>query len=195
MKFFRVSLCFFLVMALIGCSSEKEKAKKVSSDTGRDEIEVTIPAVLLQHQDVDAVIENAKSKGIKEVIKNDDGSLTYKMSKSVYNKMVKELETTIKNMVSEAKKNLQSVKGITHNKNLSEFTFSVERKTYENSMDALVIYTLGVVALNYQLFKNENGGAEKAVSVSLKDENTGEVFTVMDFPDVLNELNKHKNKQ
>lgn len=194
MKIFRASLCVFLVMVLIACSNEKEKAKNVTANSSRDEIEVTFPAILFQNQDLDTVMESAKSKGIQEVIKHDDGSLTYKMSKSVYNEMLKEFETTIGSMVGEAKKNLQSVKDITYDKNFSEFTFVVDRKKYENGMDGLVAYTLGVVALNYQFFKKANGGDEK-VSVSLKDEKTGEVFSVMDFPDVLKQLNQDKNKK
>lgn len=51
-------------------------------DKGLLNVEVTIPATLYKGQDIDSIISEAKNSGIKEVIKNDDGSLTYKMSKS-----------------------------------------------------------------------------------------------------------------
>lgn len=194
MRLFRVALCIILVMMLIACSNDKENSKSMNAKKSDDEVEVTLPAILFQNQDFDTLTEKAKSKGVNEVVKNEDGSLTYKMSKSVYNELFNEMETNITKMVAEGKKNLQSVKDITHDKTLSEFTIVVDRKTFEKSMDGLVIYTLGVTAFNYQLFKEKHSSDNK-VSVSLKDEKTGEVFSVIEFPDVLEELHlKNKDK-
>ena len=61
-------------------------------------------------------------------------------------------------------------------------------------MDGLVIYTLGVVALNYQIFKEKDSSDDK-VSISLKDEKTGDVFSVFEFPDVLEGFYQEKNKK
>lgn len=194
MRLFRVALCIILVMMLIACSNDKENSKSMNAKKSDDEVEVTLPAILFQNQDFDTLTEKAKSKGVNEVVKNEDGSLTYKMTKSVYNELFNEIETTITKMVDEGKKKLQSVKDITHNKTLSEFTFVVDRKSYENSMDGLVIYTLGVVALNYQIFKEKDSSDDK-VSISLKDEKTGDVFSVFEFPDVLEGFYQEKNKK
>lgn len=195
MKLIRIALSFFLVLGLIACSKEKEKEKNaaadanVAADSG-ELVEVTFPAVLFQNQDIDEVIKKAKSDGFKEVIKNDDGSLTYKMSKKVYNDKLIELEKAIDDILDQSKKNVKSIKDITHDENLSKFTFVVDQKTYNNSFDGLVSFTIGFTALNYQLFKGTDADDAK-VSISLKDEKTGEVFSVIEFPEVLKELNKN----
>ncbi len=47
-------------------------------DKGLLNVEVTVPASFLEGEDIDSVIAQAKEDGIKDVKKNDDGSVTYK---------------------------------------------------------------------------------------------------------------------
>lgn len=214
MKLIRTILCFFLVLGLIACSKEQqEKDKNVATDTNNvttdtnnvtadtsdakrdntdkngDEVEVTFPAAMFKNISTDAINEKAKKEGIREVIKNNDGSVTYKMSKSAYNDLLKESEKTVNNLVERAKNNIKSIHEITHNKNFSKFTLVVDRKKYENSSDGFATYLIGISALNYQLFKGTHVENAK-VSISLKDKKSGNVFSVMEFPDILEKLNK-----
>jgi len=60
----------------------KETKQKVSVDKGLLDVEVTLPASFFDGQDIDKVIEKAKSDGVKEAKKNADGSVTYQISKA-----------------------------------------------------------------------------------------------------------------
>lgn len=194
MKRMRVFCCLFLVIVLIACSNDKEKAKNVTVDKKDDEVEVTFPEVLFKKISIDLISKKAKSAGIDEVVRNDDGSVTYKMSKSVYNDMLEQTEQSINNIVNNSKEKTETFKDITHNKNCSKFTLVVDRKKYENSFGGFTTYIIGIAALNYQIYRGASTDDAK-VSISLKDEKTGEVFSEITFPDVLEELDKDKNEK
>lgn len=183
-----VSMIFLIL--IVACSNEKEdqKDQPVNVDKNSNEVEITLPAVLFNDQNIDEVIENVKKKGISEVIKHDDGSLTYVMSKSVYNDIKEKMEKDIQNVMSRTKKKAETIHEITSNKNYSEFTAIVDQKTYENSIENLITISLGITGLYYQAFI----GNDAHVTISLKDKKTGEVFSVLEFPDVLEEKRKNE---
>ncbi|ESU31939.1 hypothetical protein G3A_14080 [Bacillus sp. 17376] len=208
MKKLIIVLLLTLSALLAACSSEgevseqgtkkeqngkEEKAKSedegsVEVDKGLFNVEVTLPASMFEGEDIDSAIEEAKAEGVKEVIKNDDGSITYKMSKSEHKKMMKELETGIQESLEEMKTSgdFASIKDVTHNKNYSEFTLEVDKATYENSMDGFAVFGLGISGVYYQLF---NGAKEDdyKVTINVKDQATGEDFDQIVFPDDMEE--------
>lgn len=113
-KFLILPLTLLLSILLIACNQDDDSGKKTDGadkaseeplkvDKGLINVEVTIPATLYKGQDIDSIISEAKNSGIKEVIKNEDGSLTYKMSKSEHKKMMKELKERIVKSVEELK--------------------------------------------------------------------------------------------
>lgn len=159
-------------------------------DKGLLNVEVTIPATLYKGQDIDSIISEAKNSGIKEVIKNDDGSLTYKMSKSEHKKMMKELKERIVKSVEELKtsEDFASINDVAYNKSFSEFTLTVNKEKFEGSFDALASFGLALAGMYYQLFNGADVEHYK-VTVYIKDESNGEVFDTMVYPDELNENN------
>lgn len=195
--FKRLSIIFvFLFIVLVACSSEEEDksqdhqaeedGQSVDVDKGLLNVEITLPPELFEDEDLDQVIENAKEQGVSEVTKNDDGSLTYKMSKSVYNEMLKEIEASVVDAIEEAKQNAESINDITYNKGLSDFTLVVDRQGFENSFDGFVSITLGISGIYYQIFTGENVDDAK-VTINVEDEASGEVFDTIVYPDVLEE--------
>ncbi|MCM3124341.1 MULTISPECIES: hypothetical protein [unclassified Mesobacillus] len=208
MKKLVVVLLLMLSTMLAACSSEgkvseqatkteqtgkEDKAKtedegSVEVDKGLFNVEVTLPASMFEGEDIDSAIEEAKAEGVKEVIKNDDGSVTYKMSKSKHKEMMKEIETGIQESLEEMKTSgdFASIKDVTHNKTFSEFTLEVDKETYENSMDGFAVFGLGISGAYYQLFN----GADKddyKVTIKVKDQATGEEFDQIVFPDDMEE--------
>lgn len=151
-------------------------------------MEVTIPALFFEGQDIDSVISKAKNSGIKEIIKNDDGSLTYKMAKPEHEEMMKGLKEGILANVDEIKASddFKSVKDITYNKSFSEFTVSVNKKEFESSLDTMASVGLALTGMYYQLFNGADVENYK-VTVIFNDESSGEVINTMVYPDVLNE--------
>ncbi|WP_210367741.1 hypothetical protein [Bacillus sp. REN3] len=157
-------------------------------DKGLFNVEVTLPASLFEGEDIDKAIEEANTEGVKEVIKNDDGSVTCKMSKSEHKKMMNELETSIQESVEEMKTSgdFVSIKDITHNKSFSEFTLEVDKHAYENSMDGFAVFGLGISGAYYQLF-NGAGKDDYKVTIFVKDQATGEEMDQIVFPDDMEE--------
>lgn len=201
-KLFLVPLTFLLVILLVACSQDKESdsGKKTDNadqtaeesslkvDKGLLNVEITIPASFLEGQDIDTAITEAKEEGVKEVIKNSDGSLTYKMPKSVHKKMLKELEESVLETVNEIKTSddLSSIKDVTYNKSFSDFTLTVNKEQFENSFDAMSSMGLAIVGMYYQLFNGMDPEKFK-VTVNFKDEANGDVFNSVVYPDDLND--------
>ncbi|WP_264737705.1 hypothetical protein [Cytobacillus firmus] len=188
-----------------GCSSEekkdtgteqtsKEADKKsedgnesVKVDKGLLNVGVTLPASMFEGEDMDSSIAEAEKEGIK-VTKNDDGSVTYKMSKAKHKEMMKEMETELQKTIADTKngEDYPSVKEVSHNKGYSEFTLEVEREAYENSFDGFAVFGLGLSGMFYQLF-NGVGPEKYEVKILVKDTSTGEVFDEVIYPDAMEE--------
>ncbi len=173
-------LPFLLLLGALmaACSEDQEKG---------GDVEVTIPALFFEGQDIDSVISKAKNSGIKEVIKNDDGSLTYKMAKPEHEEMMKGLKEGILANVDEIKTSddFKSVKDITYNKSFSEFTLSVNKEEFESSLDTMAAVGLALTGMYYQLFNGADVENYK-VTVIYKDASSGEVFNTIVYPDDVN---------
>ncbi|SHR48487.1 Uncharacterised protein [Mycobacteroides abscessus subsp. abscessus] len=203
MKNFMIMMTVIIFTLLTGCSSsdtskvaDKENSgateqeptnEAVEVDKGLLNVEVTLPASMFEGEDVDASIAEVEKEGVKAT-KNEDGSVTYKMSKSKHKEMMKELETGIIESVADMKNNedFVSIQEITYNKSFSEFTMVVDQATYENSMDSFVIFGLGLSGMYYQLF-NGADSEDYQVKIMVKDQVTGEVFEEVVYPDALEE--------
>ncbi|WP_147532286.1 hypothetical protein [Bacillus marasmi] len=172
-------------------SDEGKKAEKNESievDKGLLNVEFTMPASMFEEENIDSTIAEAEAKGIK-VTKNNDGSVTYKMSKSKHKEMMKELEKELTKSLDELKNDeeLVSIQDITHNKSFSEFTLIVDKAAYENSFDGFAVLGLGFSGMYYQLFKGIDADDFK-VTIFVKDGATGEVFGEVVYPDALEDL-------
>ncbi|WP_010676880.1 hypothetical protein [Bacillus timonensis] len=203
------ALLLLFMMVLSACSGDKEENKatkdkesteetqdeQINVDKGLINVEVTLPASMFEGQDIDKVIADAKAEGVKEVTKNEDGSLTYKMSKAKHKEMMKDMETSINETIEDMKtgEDYVSIKDVTHNKDFTEFTLVVDKSAYENSMDGFAVFGLGISGAYYQMF---NGVSEDdyQVTISVKDQATGEVFDKVVYPDDLEKENTEETE-
>lgn len=190
---------FLLLMLLLAACSADEKnrdlddeketqeEKGVSVDKGLFNVELTLPASLLEDQNVEDVIEEAESEGIK-VTKNEDGSLTYKMSKEQHKKMMSEMKTSLIETIEEWKKSedFASIQDITYNKDFSEFTLVVDKNKYENSFDGLAALGLGMSGAMYQIFNGADPD-DYHVKITIKDASTQEIIGEFNYPEDLKE--------
>lgn len=104
-------------------------------------MEITIPATLVKNDDadIDDLLDEAVNKGIKEVIRNDDGSLTFKMSKSRHEKLMGEIREEIQETMLDIKTDddFVSIREIEADESFSQFTMKVDREAFENSLEVL----------------------------------------------------------
>lgn len=150
---------------------------------------------MFEGESIDDVIAKAKEEGVGEATINDDGSVTYKMSKSVHNKIMKEMEDGVLDYVKEIKESgdYVSIKDVTHNKSFSEFTLAVDQELYENSFDGFVSMGIGMMAMYYQLFDGVDPDNYK-VTISIKNADTGDIFNTIIYPDALEETLKDSSQ-
>lgn len=160
--------------------------QSIEVDKGIFSVEITLPASLFEGEDIDEVIAEAKEDGVSDVTVHDDGSLTYKMSKSKHNEMMREMKDDLIEYIEETKnsEDYRSIKDITYNKVFSEFTLVVDQEAFGNSFDGFAALGLGILGLYYQLF---DGVApdDYEVTVFIENANTGEVFDTIIYPDDL----------
>jgi len=167
----------------------EESGGALEVDKGLLTVEVTIPATFIEGEDIDNVVAEAKKDGIKDVTKNEDGSVTYKMSKAQHKKMMKEMKTSVTTYVDEIvnDEDFASIQDIKHNGSFSEFTVVVDKAAYENSFDGFAMLGLAMSGMYYQAFEGTN--ADKLnVTVHSKDASTGEIFGTTVYPDALEEM-------
>jgi major membrane immunogen (membrane-anchored lipoprotein) len=164
-----------------------EESEAVEVDKGLLNVEVTLPASMFEGEDADSSIAEAEKEGIK-VTRNDDGSVTYKMSKAKHKEMMKEMQTELEKTIADTKngEDYPSVKEVTNNKDFSEFTLEVDREAYENSFDGFAAFGLGLSGMFYQLF-NGVDPEDYEVKILVKDSATGEVFNEVIYPDAMEE--------
>ncbi|AYV68070.1 MULTISPECIES: hypothetical protein [Niallia] len=201
MRKFTYAFLAVCMILLVACSADKDKKEntdnnkqadeqKMNVDKGLSNVEITLPASLFEGEDIDSVIADVEKEGIK-VTKNEDGSLTYKMSKAKHKEMMKEMEASLEESIKEIKESddYVSIKDITHNKAFSEFTLVVDKKKYEDSMDSFAIFTLGITGMMYQVYSGVDPD-DYQVKILTKDEATKDVLDETIYPDDLEEDSK-----
>ncbi|MFB1099387.1 hypothetical protein [Terribacillus sp. JSM ZJ617] len=180
-------------------SSEKETAKASASEASDEEggvkvdknllsVEVSLPASFFEGQSAEDVIADAKEEGI-EVTANDDGSYTYKMSKSEHKKLMDEMSAELDKSTAEmvSSGDYPSIKDISYNKDFSAFTMVVDKEAYENSMDGFASLGLGMSGMMYQLFNGADPD-EYSITISIEDEASGEVIGETVYPDAMEDV-------
>ncbi len=192
-----IALCFLVVS---GCSNavsdtagedndSNTTGESIEVDKGLFDVTITLPVSMVESENIEATIEEAKGKGIKEVVVNDDGSLTYKMSKSVHGQIMKELRESLNETVEDLinGSDFTSIRDIKYNTNLTSITLIVDKGVYESSLDGFAVFGLGLAAMYYQLFDGVSPD-NITVTINIEDFATGEVFQTIVYPDALEAL-------
>ena len=149
MKLIKVLLCILMMLNLVGCSGNKSSDDKKSGNeasegiqvsTGDDSariyntvtnVKVTLPASLFEYVDEEisqddldkAVFEN----GFISATLNEDGSVTYVMSKDKYNAYVAELAMSIDKGLEELCNTENStIVDIKHNADFTDYTITLD---------------------------------------------------------------------
>ena len=182
-----------LVAACGGKEEEKvddvtDKQENIEVDKGLLNVEVTIPAALFEGTSEEEIVSNAKVEGFTDVTVNEDGSVTYKMSKKEHQQLLDELETEMETTIEEIEgsEDYPSIVDITQNKDLTQFDVTVNRQQYEDSFDGFAILTLAISGMYYGAF-NGLTEDELKVKINLIDEGNDEVFHTSIYPDDLEE--------
>lgn len=191
MKKVTVVLIAACLLALSGCSSTGSDpagagGESLDVEKGLLDVTITLPASMVDPEYIDATIAEARDKGIGEAVLNENGSLTYRMSRSVHGRLMKEMREEFDETIEDMKGggDYPSIRDVRCNKNLTSITMLVEREAFENSFDAFAVFGLGISAMFYQLFDGVQSD-NLSVTIDVADFETGEVFNTVVYPDDL----------
>lgn len=149
MKLMKVLLCILMMLNLVGCSGNKSSEDSQSSNessggiqvsTGDDSariyntvtnVKVTLPASLFEYVDEEISQEDldkaAFENGFISATLNEDGSVTYVMSKDKYNAYVAELAMSIDKGLEELCNTENStIVDIKHNADFTDYTITLD---------------------------------------------------------------------
>lgn len=173
--------------------NEENNNEGVEVDKKLVNVEITLPATLLELDeneeiDIDEMKEEAKENGIKDVELNDNNSVTYTMSKSTHRELLAEMEKEVEETIEETidSEDFSSIKDIKANKNYDKYEVLVDKEAYENSFDGFGILGVAFTSMYYQLFEGVNP-EDYEVIIELEDEESGEIFDTIVYPDALDE--------
>lgn len=197
-----LAILLFTLLTMAACASkddaneqadkstqEDNKTEEMAVDKGLLNVEVTIPASFLEGEDIDSVIAQAKEDGIKDVKKNDDGSVTYKMTKAQHKEMMKEMKASVTEYADSLinDEDFPSIQDIQHNDDFSKFTIEVDKEVFENSFDGFATLGLVMSGMFYQLYDGVD--ADKLnVTIDTVDQSTGEVFSTVNYPEAFEDM-------
>lgn len=166
---------------------EAEEDGGISVDEGLFDVEVTIPPIFFDGEDPEQIAENVDNA--EEATVNDDGSITYKMSKAQHEEMMAEVGTSVEEATTTITESgdYPSIQSIETSDNYDQFTVQVDREAFENSFDGFATMTLGVIGSMYQLINGEDPDSYE-VNIDMEDAETGEVFNTITYPEALEEM-------
>ena len=183
-------------LLLTACGGENEKAteqeketeenagESLSVDKGILNVDVTLPASFFADSTEEEIIAGAKESGITEAVVNEDGSVTYTMSKSKHKEMMKEMKESVVSTIDEVVNSgdYTSIKDISYNKSFTEFDVKVNRQQYEGSFDGFAILGLVMSSAYYNAFDGKSG-EDLQIVFNMIDETTGETYDTAVYPD------------
>ncbi|WP_147803707.1 hypothetical protein [Alkalicoccus halolimnae] len=168
-------------------NAESEPAEE--ADEGADspeDVTVTLPADFMEEVDGDPeeILAAEEEEGIRDISVDDEGAVTYTMSGEKHSEMMEELAADLRESMDEIENSgdFPSIQEVENNESFSEFTFIVEREAYEEGFDAFASFAIAISGMFYQLFAGVDPDDYEVV-VHAEDEETGEVFETVTFPD------------
>ena len=207
----KILVVLMFVVLLFGCSSEdrqstnNENATEIEASSEQDEsleigepvevekglfdVTITLPASLFEPEELDDLIENAEQYGVKNFTVKEDGSVSYKMSKSDHSKMMDEIREgfieSLEDMISSG--DYYSLKDINYNKDFTNIKLIVDREAFDNSFDAFAIFGVGIMAMYYQSLDGVKPDVIR-VAIDLEDIGSGEIYNTVVYPDAFDDL-------
>lgn len=149
----------------------------------------TVKAYLVNKTDKDLMFycDDASINGYLSAVPNTDGSVTLTMTKAKHSEMMAEMKQSIDDNIQKSigDDGFQSIKEVTYNDDVTEFTVKVDREAFEGSWDGLSALTYAFCGAAYQYY---SGVSDPSVVVTYIDADTGETISTSTYPDDYQDL-------
>jgi len=144
-------------------------------------VEITLPPDMAGDlSDFDKETYLKENEGFLDAEVTSDGSLKIKMTKKKHQEMVEDMKTNLEASFVELFESSDTpyIKDLSSKNDYKEITISVERATYENTMDFTTLIVGFSVAM-YQVIK----GDDFACNIRIIDDATKELISAINYPE------------
>lgn len=159
---------------------ETSSSNNLEVEKGVFDVTINIPAEYMGETTQEELDKNAKEEGYKAVL-NDDGSVTYTMTKKQHKEMMKELEESLNKSLTEmvASEDYPNITDIKTNSNYTEFIITTKSNELDlaESLSTLAFYMYGGM---YNMF---NGTPVDNVHIEFINADSGDIIDSMDSKD------------
>lgn len=171
-----------------GTADPSSSAQGIEVDENLLTVDVTVPASFYEGQEItQAQLDaDAKEKGYSKAKLNDDGSVSFTMSRAAYKQALAEMKKAVDDYIQETVNNQPEIfKEITYNDSMTKFEVAVDRAAFESDFTAGMIQLgIGILAGFYQAFAD--GASEAKIQIDYMDATSGEIFSTVNLPEDLN---------
>lgn len=171
--------------AVSGSADELDAVGDVEVEQELFDVVVTLPADLVGETTQEEVSQNAKDHGMHSGTLNEDGSVTYVMSKSQHSQYMKELRESLLESLAElpGSDGLENVTAVEANADFTSFTVTTTSTelTLTEGMSSLALYMYGAL---YNLF---NGTQVDNIHIDFVNADSGEIIQTADSADMESE--------
>lgn len=185
-------LAVIFILSFTACSSTKEaEQSKVTEGSSAEAttpvvdenlltVDINVPASWFDEENpaTDVLTQEQKDNGFKSAKVNDDGSVTYTIGKSDFNKYKEELKSSTVDTLKSISTEYPCIKSVEFTDNFSEITLKVNKSEYENGLNSLSIPVAGFSANMYQTYTNEPVKSE----IKVVDMDTNETIEEATYP-------------
>ena len=161
----------------------------IEVDEGLLSVEVTLPASFFEEETPEEIKAAAEENGFKECIVNEDGSVTYKMSKAKHKEMLEEMKASMDESIDEminGEDAVESFVKIEYKDEFSSFDVYVNPELY-TEWDGLYVLAFYLSGAYYQAFDGKD--VEKIdIVVNFINNDTNEIISTSSYREWMDNL-------
>lgn len=135
-------------------------------------------------QSIKDIKASATKQGITDVTQNEDGSVTYKMTKATHQKLIDNTKQATSESLNKLKssKDFPYIKDISYNDNFTKVTLIIDKSSYEDTYKEILALDVGLQTYFYQVI---NGTKENSIktTIDLQDQKSKKVFDTITYPE------------
>ncbi len=189
-----ILLALITAVLFIACADknvDEKSSDSINVDEGLLFVDVTIPAAFFEDTTEAEIKEEAKEEGYKSCVVNEDGSVTYTMTKLQHREALREYKEEIDENIDDmlnGDDQASSFVSIDYNDKMTKFDVYVDSSLYSD-WDALYALTFYFSGMLYQTL---DGVAEEDVDVEVNfiDNETKEVLNSGTYKEFMSETDE-----
>ena len=146
------------------------------------DVEITIPPGYFEGVDQGAIQADAQEQGIHDVMFEDDGSVTFNLSRAKHRQMMAELGDEVAAGLRSLPDDHPSIEQVDHNRDFTRIALTVDRDLWEGGLDELATLSIGFAVGLYHAFDGTDPDNTQ-INVDVIDTDTNEVFDIIRLSD------------